>query len=61
MAQAVTLGPVTSEDWVQYHNVLCGICGGQIATWTGFPVSNLVSVVSIIPPVLHNRIPLIHQ
>jgi hypothetical protein len=61
MAQAVTQRPANSEDWVQYHNVLCGICGGDIATRTEFYASNLVSAVSITPPVVDNRIPLIHQ
>jgi len=40
MAQAVRRRPATSEAWVQYQSILCGILGGQIATGTDFPVSN---------------------
>jgi hypothetical protein len=37
MTQAISRRPVTTEAWVQYQNILCGICGVQIA---GFPVTN---------------------
>lgn len=40
MAQAVNIRPVTLEIWAQCHNNRCGICGVQIVTGTGFPLSN---------------------
>jgi hypothetical protein len=30
MAQAISRRPVISEAWVQYQNILYGICGGQL-------------------------------
>lgn len=48
MAQAISRRPVTSEASVQYQNILYGICGGQIATGTGFPVSNFRFMLSVL-------------
>jgi len=39
---------------------LCGICSRQTGTRSGFPLSNLVSPVSIILPMIHNNSFLCH-
>ena len=42
MAQAVSRRPVTAEARVRSRISLCGICGGQSVSGTGFPSSTTV-------------------
>ena len=42
MAAAVSHQPLSAEACVQSKASLCGICGGQVDTGTGFSLSTLV-------------------
>jgi hypothetical protein len=42
MAPAVSRQPLTAEARVRSRVSLCGICGGQSGTWTGFSPSTSV-------------------
>ena len=42
MAQAVSRRSLTAEARVRSRVALCGICGGQCGTWTGFSPSTSV-------------------
>jgi hypothetical protein len=42
MAEAVSHQPLSAEACVQSKASLCGICGGQVDTGTGFSLSTLV-------------------
>jgi hypothetical protein len=52
MPQAVRCWPLTAETWVRAWVSLCGICGVQSGTGTGFSPSSLISPVNITPPLL---------
>jgi hypothetical protein len=57
MAQVVNRRPLTAEARVRTRVNLCGICGGQIVTGTGFsPSSSVFPCQYIIPPSLSKRI-----
>jgi hypothetical protein len=57
MAQVVSRRPLTAEARVRAWVNLCGICGGQSVTGTGFLLRVLrFSPVSIIPPSLSKLI-----
>jgi hypothetical protein len=39
MGQAFSCLPLTTETWIQFYSIPCGICGGQSGTVTGFSLS----------------------
>jgi hypothetical protein len=51
MAQAVTIWPLTAEARVLARISLCGNCGGQSGTGTGFSPMSLVFVCQYHPTV----------
>jgi hypothetical protein len=51
MAQAVSRRPLTAEARVRSRISPCGICGGQIGTETGFPLS-----YSVLPCQYHSTV-----
>jgi hypothetical protein len=50
MAQAFSRRTLTADARVRARFVVCGICGGQCGTETGFTPSYSVFPVNIIPP-----------
>ena len=59
--QAVSHGPVTTEDRVRSQTSPCEVSGGKGGNRRGFALSTSVSSVSIIPPVLHTRLLICNQ